>query len=101
MRDRLRNQSLHVEWRHPIPVIDEDRTPLGDFAADLYVEGRQIVERKACRALDDGSVAQLPGSLRGGRVEHGLPINFGVPTLQIRKYILWTQCEIIPRAAAG
>ena len=67
-------------------VYDEDGTVLGDYAADLFVDGRLIVELKACKRLIDEHVAQLLGYLRGCRIE--LLINFGAPKLQIKKYVL-------------
>ena len=61
---------------------------LGDYAADLLVEDRLIIEIKAAKALADEHVAQLLGYLRACRVEHGLLINFGAPKFEIKKYIL-------------
>lgn len=69
-------------------IKDEDRTVLGDYLADLFVENRLIVELKACKALADEHTAQLLGYLRASRIEHGLLINFGAPKLEIRKFAL-------------
>jgi GxxExxY protein len=85
---RLRKAGRHVEPQHPLKVYDEDGTILGDYFADLFVEGILLVELKACQALADAHVAQLLGYLRACRIEHGLLINFGAPKLQIKKYIL-------------
>src|SRR5262249_53444094 len=85
---RLRKQGLPVAQQHPLQVLDEDGTVLGDSFADLLVEHYLVVELKACRALDDTHVAQLLGYLRACRLEHGLLINFGAPKLQIKKYAL-------------
>jgi GxxExxY protein len=85
---RLRKQSLKVIQQHPLNVLDEDGTLLGDFLADLFVEDGLIIELKACRALADEHVAQLLGYLRASRIEHGLLINFGAPKLEIRKFVL-------------
>jgi GxxExxY protein len=85
---RLRKAGMNVEQQYPLKVFDEDGTILGDYFADLFVEGRLIVELKACKTLADEHVAQLLGYLRACRQEHGLLINFGAPKLQIKKYIL-------------
>jgi GxxExxY protein len=85
---RLRKAGVQVEQQHALQVLDEDGTVLGDFFADLIIEGKLIVELKACKALTDEHVAQLLGYLRGCRVEHGLLINFGSRKLEVRKYIL-------------
>jgi GxxExxY protein len=85
---RLRKAGVQVEQQHALQVMDEDGTVLGDYFADLLVEGELVVELKACKALTDEHVAQLPGYLCGCRVEHGLLINFGSRKLEVRKYIL-------------
>jgi GxxExxY protein len=85
---RLRKVGVEVKQQHPLQVLDEDGTALGDYFADLLVAGELIVELKACKALADEHVAQLLGYLRGCRVEHGLLINFGSRKLEIRKFVL-------------
>ena len=85
---RLRKAGLHVKQQHPLQVLDEDGTVLGDFVADLLVENDLIVELKACRALVNEHVAQVLGYLRACRIEHGLLINFGASKLEIKKYVL-------------
>lgn len=81
-------QNLLAHQQHPLNVVDEDGTVLGEFFADLFVENQLIVELKACRALADEHVSQLLGYLRASRIHHGLLINFGSPRIEIRKYIL-------------
>jgi GxxExxY protein len=76
---RLRKQGLQVPQQAPILVHDEDGTILGDFLADVLVEGSLILEPKACKSIVDEHVAQIPGCLRATRIEHGLLINFGAP----------------------
>lgn len=85
---RLRKSGTLVASQHPLAVLDEDGTPLGDYFADLFVDNRLIVEIKACKALSGEHVAQLLGYLRSSGIEHGLVINFGAPKLEIRKYVL-------------
>ncbi len=85
---RLRKCGLDVKPRHPLTVRDEDGTVLGNYFADLFVEGRLIVEIKACKALADEHIAQILGYLRASGIEHGLLINFGSGKFQIRKFVL-------------
>ncbi len=85
---RLHKAGVQVEQQHALQVLDEDGTVLGDYFADLLVEGELILELKACKALTDEHVAQLLGYLRGCRFEHGLLINFGSRKLEVRKYVL-------------
>ena len=74
---RLRKAGMEVEQQHPLPVFDEDGTPIGDYYADLLVEGMLIVELKTARALAPEHEAQILGYLKSSRLEHGMLINFG------------------------
>jgi GxxExxY protein len=84
---RLVKLGLNPSPQHPLEVRDEDGTVLGEYFADLFVEGRLIVEIKACKALTDEHVAQILGYLRASGIEHGLLINFGSGKFEIRKFI--------------
>lgn len=86
--NRLRKMGFKVEQQQRITVYDEDGTVLGEYYADLVVEGFLIVELKACRALADEHTAQVLGYLRGAGKEHALLVNFGAPKLQIKKFAL-------------
>ena len=88
MRNRLRRLGLVVEQQHPIQVCDRDGSILGDFLADLFVEGELVIELKACKGLAEEHFAQVLGYLRASGKRHGLLINFGTPQLQIRKLVL-------------
>jgi GxxExxY protein len=85
---RLRKQGMEVQQQHPLAVFDEDGTVLGDFYADLLLEGELVVELKAVRTIADEHVAQLLGYLHSLRVETGLLINFGAPVLSVKKYLM-------------
>ena len=85
---RLHKAGVLVAQRHALQVLDEDGTVLGDYFADLLVQGELIVELKACKTLTDEHVAQLLGYLRGCRFEHGLLVNFGSRKLEVRNYVL-------------
>lgn len=85
---RLRKAGLDVKQQVPICVRDEDGTPLGDYVADLLVNAEVIIEIKACESLADIHIAQILGYLRATGLRHGILINFGSPTLQIKKLVL-------------
>jgi GxxExxY protein len=85
---RLRKLGLDVKQQHPLTVFDEDGTVIGEYSADLYVDGRLILELKAVKCLADEHIAQVLGYLRASRTEHGLLMNFGAPRFEIRKYAL-------------
>ena len=84
----LRKNGITVQQQQAVRVFDEDGTLLGYLRADLLIEARLICEIKSASSLVDEHVAQLMGYLRATRIEHGLPINFGAPRLQIRKFVL-------------
>ena len=85
---RLRKAGHDVKQQHPLTVFDEDGTIIGEYFADLFVDGRLIVELKAARALTDEHYAQILGYLKSARTEHGLLINFGSYKFQIKKLVL-------------
>jgi len=85
---RLRKQGLTVEQLTPLTVVDEDGTVVGEYFADLLVEGQLIVELKAAKAIANEHVAQLLGYLRASRIEHGLLVNFGSGEFAIKKYAM-------------
>lgn len=58
---RLRKAGLAVEQQHPINVFDEDGTLIGDYFADLLVEGELIVELKTAKAIAPEHEAQILG----------------------------------------
>jgi len=88
LANRLRKLEVEVETQVPLDVWDEDGTHLGHFIADMVIEGKIIVEIKACRSATDDHTAQLLGYLRSSRIEHGLLVNFGARTFYIKKFIL-------------
>lgn len=85
---RLRKQGPKVRQQEPLQVTDEDRTVLGDYFADLWVEDCLLVELKACKALSDEHTAQVLGYLRAANQRRALLINFGAPKFEIKKFIL-------------
>jgi GxxExxY protein len=85
---RLRKAGVKVEQQYPLNVQDEDGTLLGEYFADLLVEGELVVELKAIKAIANEHVAQILGYLRSARKEDGLLINFGAPVLYIKKFVM-------------
>jgi GxxExxY protein len=85
---RLRKIGFDVKPQHPLKVYDEDGTEIGDYFADLFLDGRLIIELKAAKAIADEHVAQILGYLKASRIEHGLLINFGSYRFEIKKFVL-------------
>jgi len=87
LANRLRKRGMKVEQQYPISVYDEDGTRLGDFFADLLVEGELVLELKAVRQLADEHTAQVLGDLRASRLTHAMLVNVGAPVIQFKKFI--------------
>ena len=90
LANRLAKAGLKVKQQHPINVFDEDGTLIGEYLADILVEGELIVELKTAKALASEHEAQVLGYLKSSRLEHGLLINFGSYKFEIRKFV-WSE----------
>ena len=97
---RLRKAGLEVKQQYPIPVFDEDGTMIGDYYANLLVDGCLVVELKTAKALADEHVAQVLGYLKSVRLDHGLLINFGSYKFEIRKFA-WSQDDRLRKGKLG
>ena len=84
---RLRKAGVEVKQQHQLKVLDEDGTEIGEYYADLFVDGRLIIELKAARDIAHEHVAQTLGYLKASRIEHGVLVNFGSYRFQIKKHI--------------
>ncbi len=82
----LGKAGLTVEMEKPLQVL-YDGIVVGDFFADLLIEGRVLVELKAVAQLDDTHVAQCVNYLRATGLNLCLLINFGVPRVQIKRVV--------------
>lgn len=81
----LSESGLNVQSQVPIPVTFRGKR-VGDFYADLLVDGKVIVELKAVRAIVPEHQAQLINYLNATGVEVGLLINFGNPKLELKRF---------------
>ena len=73
----LNSIGLKVCRQIEIPVSFRGQL-VGDFSADMLVEGCVLVELKAARSLDTSHTAQLLNYLRATDIEVGLLLNFGL-----------------------
>ena len=72
----LRKNGFQVEQQKPIPVM-YDNVCVGDYIADLIVEGVILVELKAIQTLDTIHSAQCINYLAATKLPVCLLINFG------------------------
>jgi len=82
----LRKTDLEVEQQSPITVKYDDKV-VGDFMADLVVEGCVIVELKSVRQLTKAHEAQLVNYLVATGKPVGLLINFGEKGVDVRRKV--------------
>ena len=81
----LRKQGLNFEQQQEIKV-KYDNVIVGNYMADLLVEGMLIIELKAVRSLDQNHTAQCLNYLRATGLKVCLLLNFGNPKLQIKRF---------------
>jgi len=82
----LNKRGLVYEIEKPISVYYEN-VLVGDFKADIVVEGILILELKAVQSLHMAHEIQLVNYLTATGIDNGLLINFGSDELQFkRKY---------------
>lgn len=85
LRIELLKKGLKALQQEPIKVWYEGQI-IGDYVADLWVEGRIIVELKAIQHLTKECEVQLVNYLAATGVESGLLLNFGSSVQVKRKY---------------
>lgn len=83
----LRKSGLRAEQQRDIHVHYEG-TVVGDYAADLLVEDRVIVELKAVRELDDIHAAQCMNYLKATGLSVCLLLSFGKSKVQVKRIVL-------------
>ena len=80
----LRASGFECANQIAIPVVYRGQS-VGDFVADIIVEGKVIVELKACQTLHVQHEAQLVNYLTATGIDNGLLFNFGAPSLQFKR----------------
>ena len=83
----LRERGLRAENRIPIKVVYKDKV-VGEYIADIFVEGKVILELKAVDRLEKIYEAQLLNYLKATGVQIGLLINFTHPKAEIKRMVL-------------
>ena len=79
----LREKGLRVGRQVPVAVWFRGEQ-IGQFFADMVVNGSVIIELKAVRVLEPAHEAQLLNYLRATSLEIGLLLNFG-PRATVRR----------------
>ncbi len=77
---------LKCEQQKPIPVSYRG-IPVGEYYADILVEGQVILEIKAAKAIDESHQAQLINYLKATGIHRGLILNFGTSKLGCKRMV--------------
>ncbi len=80
----LRKAGLRVSQQHAIEVRYDDMI-VGEYAADLLVEGTIVVELQAVKALDRVHTAQSINYLKATGLPVCLLLDFGKPRREIQR----------------
>lgn len=85
LRIELEKLGLDVKQQEPINVGYEGQV-VGEYYADLWVDGRVVIELKAVQTLTQRHEVQLVNCLTATGIEDGLLLNFGSSVQVKRKF---------------
>ncbi len=83
LRIELEKLGLNIKQQEPISVRYEGQV-VGEYYADLWVDGRLVIELKAVQNLTQRHEVQLVNCLTATGVDNGLLLNFG-PSVQVKR----------------
>ena len=84
MEHELTKAGIRFESEKPLNVV-YDGILVGEFLADLLVEGELIVELKAVQTLASAHEVQTVNYLVATGIDTGLLVNFGADRLEFKK----------------
>jgi GxxExxY protein len=82
----MQRKGLHLVQQAPITVYYDD-VAVGEYVADIVVEGKILLEIKAVQKLDEVHQAQCLNYLNATRLHVCLLLNFGKPRLEIKRFV--------------
>ena len=85
MTIEFKKEGVPVASQFPIKVF-YDNEVIGEYFADILVDGKVIVELKASSNLSPENEAQLLNYLKATNIEVGLLLNFG-PKAEIKRKV--------------
>jgi GxxExxY protein len=82
----LRKAGFLVDQQKAIQIA-YDGAIVGDYIADILVEGKLLIEVKAVKALDEIHMAQCMNYLKATGMRLCMLLNFGKPRLEIKRIV--------------
>ena len=98
----LSKAGISVRREVPVPVYFRGQD-VGQFKADLVVDGSVLIELKAVQNLDRSHEAQVMNYLRATELEVGLLLNVGSPKPQFKRIVFENsnkKIRVYPRVSA-
>lgn len=83
----LRKEGITAEQQAPITVYFEGEV-VGEYYADILVEGKIILELKAAEKIVDNHVAQTLNYLKATGLHLAILLNFGKERLEYKRIVL-------------
>ena len=83
----LQRQGLSADAQSPVAVRYKGEV-VGDYVADIIVEGRVLLELKAQEKLTQAHKAQVLNYLKATGIRVGLLVNFSYPKADIVRLVL-------------
>jgi len=83
----LKSAGLKAETQKPVTIRYKGHV-VGNYVADLVVEGKVLVELKAQKELGREQEAQILNYLKATGIRIGLLVNFGYPKAVIKRYVV-------------
>ncbi len=83
----FRKNGIYAEQQKAIKVFFEEEV-VGDYFADILVDGKVIIELKVAEAITNIHKAQLLNYLKATQLQLGLILNFGKERLEHERLVL-------------
>lgn len=81
----LQADGIQVEVQKPVPVHFRGQT-IGEYFADMVVEGIVLIGLKSCQAINEAHKAQCLNYLKATGLKTCLLINFGPEGVKIKQF---------------
>ena len=86
MKVELIRRGLQAELEHKIRV-NYKGTVVGDYEADIFVEGKVMLELKVAKQYNPGDEPQLLNELKATGIKVGMLINFGRDKVEFKRMV--------------
>ena len=87
MAIELGKRGVAFQQQKPVKVFYDEQL-VGDYYADLMVDGKVILELKCAKAVDNAHIAQTLNYLKATGIRLGLILNFGPEKMEFKRVIL-------------